>query len=81
MFNGQDDNEAHITFSVNKNIVRAIDGTEDYVVVKAEAGDPHFTYVYDLNDYVGEKVTLSLASINNVNHCVFLKASLTETAI
>ncbi len=80
MFNGQDTEEAHVTVTVNKDIVKANGVATDYAVVRAESGDPHFTYVYDLNAYIGQTVTITLASVNSkVNHCVFLKALLSAS--
>ena len=80
MFAGQDNQEAHVTVTVDNDIVKANGVTTDYALVKAETGDPHFTYVYDLNAYIGKTVTITLASVNSsVNHCVFLKALLSAS--
>ena len=80
MFAGQDNQEAHVTVTVDNDIVKANGVTTDYALVKAETGDPHFTYVYDLNAYIGQTVTITLASVNSsVNHCVFLKALLSAS--
>lgn len=80
MFVGQDTEKAKVSTTLDSHIIKAIGVDTDYVTVEAATGDPHFTYVYDFNDYLGKTVTLSLSSINNsVNHCVFLSAKLSAS--
>ena len=79
MFVGQDTQNANVTTSVNEDIVKANGVTTEYAIISSATDDPQ-PYVYDLNAYIGQTVTITLASVNaGVNHCVFLKASLTAS--
>ncbi len=80
MFVNQDTDKARVLTMVDKNTVKAIGVTTEYVLVEAAEGDPHFTYIYDFSDYIGSTVTITMTSINKaVNHCVFLNAKLSAS--
>lgn len=78
MFQNQDTSKAKFQVSVNNTVLNS---TKDLAYVEIEISDTKTTFAYDLTNYIGQEITLKLASINSdVNHCVLTDISLNDAS-
>lgn len=72
MFVSQDTDQPELVVKVNDTIVKGVGIGNDYTSVILS--DKGYVYTYDLSEYVGQTVTVSINQRKSgVNHCVVPK--------
>lgn len=67
-FENQDSVKARVQVTVNDKVIRATGTDTDYA--EGEINDTRYVFCYDLSEYVGKEVKITIASVAETQHCV-----------
>ena len=67
-FENQDSVKARVQVTVDDKVIRATGTDTDYA--EGEINDTRYVFCYDLSEYVGKEVKITIASVAETQHCV-----------